>query len=442
MRSLVYLLSFLLCTNVNAATSSISFFHGQQHSNSIASKSLLKVDVFYYRDFPYRQHYAHRGMNGCIKMPAAGIVRCKEVISLLREENTINNWLRIQNKKGYLPLTMKASGIINTVGHISKITSAGFSSVNKKTADVNSPYRPATGIFIRHVTDVRQYTFKNIKTNVVFSVKATPEHPVYSVNRQAFIPVSHLSTEDYLLSEDGQKIHLICPQGLKNSCGVSFNKGGITSVYNVETSQRHTYFVQSEKLLVHNCDNNMRKVSMGQDTGKKADVSKSDKNNYPSQGKVRLVLRAKSIKKPVLTGEEYTVQEVLEARDKVRSKSFSLYSRVNVRGLSADSKGGVKMRTLAVIDHEGSVAPYSSLENLSLDNGRLMNDSMPVTENLSNFNFTKEIMTQGAINVGYYTMQAAGGTLMVVGGIGLIFALFAYGLYGTFYCGPYNGYCF
>ena len=440
MRSLVYLLSFLLCINVNAATSSISFFHGQQHSNSLASKSLLKVDVFYYRDFPYRQHYAHRGMNGCIKMPAAGIVRCKEIISLLREENTINNWLRIQNKKGYLPLTMKASGITNTVGHISKITPVGFSSVNKKTADVNSPYRPATGIFIRHVTDVRQYTFKNIKTNVVFSVKATPEHPVYSVNRQAFIPVSHLSTEDYMLSEDGQKIHLICPQGLKNSCGVSFNKGGITSVYNVETSQRHTYFVQSEKLLVHNCDNNMRKVSMGHDTGEKADVPKSSQNERPDKGKVLLVISESNIKYngvTFLTGEEYTVREVIGFRSKVRSENISLYSRV---GCFHGKTGVKKMKVLAVMDYEGSVAPYSSLDHLSLDHGKLMNDFEPVTEKLNNFNFGKEIRTQNIKTVGYNIMDAGEKTIYFLG-MAVVVTLSAAGFmaYGAM-CG-YSG-CF
>ena len=442
-RLFIFLLSLSLFLNTGAANASVSFKQGQKHNESVISENLLKVNLFYYKDFPYRQSYVNQEIKGCIKMPARGIVHCKEFISLIRSKNKVNNWLRVQHEKGYMPLTRQEFGISNSQGHINKVAPVYFSSINKKLGNVSSLYMPATGIFIRHVPAVREYTFKNIKTNVVFSVKATPEHPVYAANRQGFIPISQLLPGDHLLSENGQKIELICPQGVNNGCGVSFNQGGITVVYNIETSQRHTYFVQSEKLLVHNCNNDMYKSKMNEETGEKTDAPKSDKNHYPNHGRVRLVMRSQP-NKNFLSKTEYTMEEAREFRNEVRSRSSSRYSRINVLDIDGNTpKNGLKVRALAVIDSEGSVAPYSSLDDLSLYKGRLLNNSMPVTKNLSSFNFTKEIITQGAINVGYHTMQVVGGALIVVGGMVAVLGLLTYGVMSDMsYCGFYNGYCF
>ena len=253
---LVYLFFLLLCFNINAASLSVPAAEGKQYN--ITDKNLLKVDIFYYRNFPYRKSYANQEIKNCIKMPSAGIVHCKEFISLIRSKNTVNNWLRRSVKGNCFNLPSKEFGVKHTLGCISKITPIDFLSADKKINSTDSFSVAATGLFIRHVLDVRKYTFKNVGTHMVFSVKATPEHPVYSVSRHTFVPVSQLLPEDVLLSENGNKIHLLCRhginQGIKNGCGIPVNKGGITSVYNLEAGYRHTYFVQNENLLVHNCN--------------------------------------------------------------------------------------------------------------------------------------------------------------------------------------------
>ena len=389
MRSFIFLFSLFLCMNSYPADSSIHFNQGRQYNKSVISENLLKVNIFYYKDFPYRQRYADHKIKGCIKRPAEGIVRCKEFISLIRPENKVNNWLRLQHEKGYLPLTLKEFGITNIQGHINKVTPADISSVNNKIDKVSSPYVPATGIFIRHVPDVREYTFKNIKTNVIFSVKVTPEHPVYSVNRQAFVPVSQLLPEDQLLSENGQKIQLLCRQGVKKYCGAPFNnEGGITSVYNIEASQRHTYFVQSEKLLVHNCNYGTHDEDPGQDIGEKVDILKN---------RVRFVVKGSSggdDRGAFLSEKEYTLEKAMEYRNRIRRMHNTPYVRVRA--------GDERMKLVAVMDYQGSVAPYSRLEDLSLQDGKLTKDFLMVKEKLDDFNFTKEILTQGVVNMAYH----------------------------------------
>ena len=374
MRLFVYLLSSLLCTNVNAATSSISFFHGQLHNNRVVAENMLKIDIFYYRNFSYRQRYAHQEIKGCIKIPARGIVRCKESVSLIRPESQVNGWLHSQYEKGYLPLTMKSFGVTNTVGHINKVTPVGFLSVNKKMDNLKSPYVPATGLFIRHVPDVREYTFKNIKTNVIFSVKATPEHPVYAANRRDFIPVSQLSPEDHLLSDNGDKIQLLCHyginQGIKKGCGIPFNQGGITRVYNIETSWRHTYFVQRERLLVHNCNDAPDNTIQGR--------------TY-NRDQIRLFGRRGN-------NIEFSEPMPLDSFKSIKNEKFR-----NSPGLSFINREGEKVEIAGAVDSENYIGHYSELDDLYVRNGRLLKGrffSMPVEDKLDDFNFNDEFSSK------------------------------------------------
>ena len=357
MRSFIFLFSLSLCMNSYPADSSIHFNQGRQYNKSVVSENLLKVNIFYYKDFPYRQRYANHKIKGCIKMPAEGIVRCKEFISLMRPENKVNNWFYLQHEKGYLPLTLKEFGITNVQGHINKVTPADISSVNNKIDQVNSPYVPATGIFIRHVSDVREYTFKNIKTNIVFSVKVTPEHPIYSVNRQAFVPVSQLLPEDHLLSENGQKIQLICQYGIKKDCSTYFNKGEITAVYNIEVEQRHTYFVQDEKMLVHNAC--------------KSEVKDIDKSKWPID-----VISAEPVDPEksvalVVMDEEGNI--LLEAPGSQRYALESLRDYVQISHSSSVNHDGMYIAPQSrrviygIADHKNSVIHFDYIHGISLD---------------------------------------------------------------------------
>ena len=412
-QSLAYLLYFFLCINISTATSSVSFPHEQQHNP--ASKNMLKVDVFYYKDFPYRQRYAHHEINGCIKMPATGIVRCREVISQLIKEGTMRKLLRIQNKNGYLPLTMKEFGVIDAQAHIGKVTPVKFPPINKKSATANSYYEPITKIFIRHVLHVKRYTFKNLETNVIFTVKATPGHPVYSASRQKFIPVSKLSSKDHLLSENGQKIQLLCQQGIKKDCGLPFNQGGITSVYNVEVSQRHTYFIQSERLLVHNgCE----------DTG-----------NIVMQRHIRPAVRVRTNMHGRDDKHVYIFTRFEGIKDDAHIRqSINKFTLERLRKFQKQSEGYVEIGgkekwILALMDHEGYVDAYSNLKHLSLDNGRLVNKLKPVTQKYDDFDFNAEFKTQLSslrkfqAKIAAFIVTGVGLTTVAVGGMipGLIY---------------------
>ena len=364
-RFLIFFLSASLCGNSNAIASSAPFSPVQRHA-APPGAARLKVDIFYYRDFPYRQNDVNQKTEGCINIPASGIVRCKELISLLRSEGTVSNWLGIQKEKGYLALTQEPG---EARAHISKVTPLVFPEVNpinKNTDLAASPYAQVTGLFIRHVLNVRRYTFKNLATNTVFFVKATPEHPVYSVNRHAFIAISALLPEENLLSSAGDRIRLLCPQGIKNSCGTIADRGKITRVYNIETSQRHTYFVQGEKLLVHNCDGKDKNQSMFSDehNGENEQIDQSaDNRAHPfKKDKVRLVTAPYSdrdLRYLQVTPSEHSLPEVLKTK---RNNAGEMEIK------QGDSF--TRFRVIGIMDYQDHVAPYS--KRLLLEDGILL----------------------------------------------------------------------
>ena len=341
----------------------------QNDHASVNTTGLLKVNIVYYRDFPYKKNYANQPFKNCITLSKAGIIRCKEQVSLLRPAKIVKGWLHTRNKKGYLPFALKKYGITTVKAHITEvmpvgIRPAGITSVkpahkNKNSNMLTSPYAPVTGIFIRHALDVSQYTFKNLITKVVFFVTATPDHPVYAVNRQAFIGISQLSPEDTLLSAGGEKIELVCSGSVKGGCGTAFNRGKITSVYNIETSQRHTYFVQSENMLVHNCGGKTEAES-------KPDImDASTDETVPYKESVALIVKD-MYGDFVEDGEcRYRLQTIIDLRNSGSTTRFE--SPVTARTI------------LGVIDHEGYIADYySKASSLSLnEDGRLMVSRWP-----------------------------------------------------------------
>ena len=347
---------------LNAITAFATLPLVQYNHTPVNTTGLLKADIVYYRDFPYKKSYANRQFKNCITLRGVGTVHCKELVSLLRSAKIVKSWLHTQNKKGYLPFVLKKYGITGVKAHIievkparirsAKITSANPAHKNKNSSMLTSSYVPATGIFTRHVLDVRQYTFKNLKTKVVFFVKATPNHPVYAANKRAFIGISQLSSEDTLLSARGEKIKLVCPDNVKSGCGTVFNRGKITSVYNIETSQRHTYFVQSENMLIHNCG------------GKATTEDKPDsmdpisRNNVSFRKSVALVTKNLKTGKPGEESERYELTS-LRGLIKTRDQSWNLSPMT-------------RQPILGISDHAGYVADYNRVPSLSLNkNGRL-----------------------------------------------------------------------
>ncbi|WP_440994748.1 polymorphic toxin-type HINT domain-containing protein [Cysteiniphilum litorale] len=106
--------------------------------------------------------------------------------------------------------------------------------------------------FKRYAQDVRTYTFIDEKGNIE-QINATPNHPFYVVNQQAYIAIDEVAANDVLISQLGKKIRLLCPIGKVVRCGEQFNNDGKpVLVYNLEVYQQHIYYVGRDAVLVHN----------------------------------------------------------------------------------------------------------------------------------------------------------------------------------------------
>ena len=177
------------------------------------------------------------------------ILQCREDISLLRPLDMIKAWQQEQRKIGFLSLTMDEFGIKNVHGYIKKIKSAPSDLFSAHEENMKAGI--VTGRFIRHVTDVRKYRFKNRATGKISTVFSTPNHPFYVKNKGRFIPLEAISSEDKMVQKDGQVVHMISSSPYGNHCGTHY-KDSVVSVYNLEVFRKHTYFVGQDFILVHN----------------------------------------------------------------------------------------------------------------------------------------------------------------------------------------------
>jgi hypothetical protein len=74
------------------------------------------------------------------------------------------------------------------------------------------------------------------------TITATPEHPFYAEELDAYVPAKHLSRRGCLRAESGSEVRF---EG-------SAYRAGEVPVYNIEVAVGHNYFVSQEKVLVHN----------------------------------------------------------------------------------------------------------------------------------------------------------------------------------------------
>ena len=212
---------------------------------------LKRIDIVYYIDFPWHKKYRVNIAKGCHRFflhSGSAVLRCEENMSLLRPLHMIKAWQRQQSKMGFLPLTIKEFGIKNVHGHIKKIKSISLYAL--PVHGQKTKFMTVTGMFIRHVNDVRKYHFRNRATGRISSIWSTPNHPFYLKNRGAFVPVEEISPEDEMIQKDGQIVKMNCPV-VNGKCG-NQSKDSIVPVYNLEIAQKHTYFVGKDFLLVHN----------------------------------------------------------------------------------------------------------------------------------------------------------------------------------------------
>ena len=162
---------------------------------------------------------------------------------------------------GKVTLSIPEFGIVNVMATVkaikpTQIDTRGVDWSKQKNA-------PVIGKFMRYVTDVRTYTFKD-SLGHISHINATPNHPFYVKNKHGFLAIGNVSDKDTLLGAFGSgdnyidgSVHLVCAKGKDTHCGGAFLSGGlpVVSVYNIEVCGRHVYRVGDGEVLVHNgCD--------------------------------------------------------------------------------------------------------------------------------------------------------------------------------------------
>ncbi|WP_440994393.1 polymorphic toxin-type HINT domain-containing protein [Cysteiniphilum litorale] len=107
------------------------------------------------------------------------------------------------------------------------------------------------GTFKRYAQDVRTYAFKDEKGNIE-QINATPNHPFYVVNQQAYVAIDDIEDRNELISQSGQKVRLVCFDVNQKSCGKRVSNQVPVMVYNIEVVAQHIYYVGKYNTLVHN----------------------------------------------------------------------------------------------------------------------------------------------------------------------------------------------
>ena len=241
------------------------------HRHVIISKTgrWKEVDLVYKKTLYQNLPDDSKTITECVRAyGAAGktLFKCKEHIMLLRPESVINHWLTEQLQTGYINLTIKEFGLINTPAYISAVKPAPvsqkcylplFSKSNKATTGLNrtnytTDSSCVTGTFKRHVNNAKSYTFKNLFTGRTETIHATPNHLFYVKNKHRFIALDKIAPTDELLTLSGYKMRLLCPEGKKAHCGMRWKKNNIATVYNLEVYKEHEYFAGNNKIYVHN----------------------------------------------------------------------------------------------------------------------------------------------------------------------------------------------
>ena len=227
----------------------------------LASSSLSMVDLVYFKDFSYPDAQSIPHVHGCFLLKESMsnhskkvLLRCREHMRLLRSSRQIILWRREEKRRGFI--------LLQSGDHYIKVHTASFKSHLSFTKKMHhlqtSAIGVVTGVFISHVISVNTYTVKNSQTGLTSLIHATPEHRFYVVNRHAFIPIKDIASTDRLEDSEGRDMQLICGADRNNHCGTSYNTGIPTEVFNMEVHGRHTYFVGSTNVLVHNmCNDNL-----------------------------------------------------------------------------------------------------------------------------------------------------------------------------------------
>ena len=250
-----------------------------ENSHLVTSEKLKGVDFVYYQYFPCHGLNCHRHVKGCrvvyrsaiSDLPGHRFFQCTATMQFLRPVEAVKKW---QMPDGRLPISTKKSSISNMYSRMKAIRETADNRVLLPLPEQSQ--NRVTGTFKRYVLDVRQYTFKTIKTGVISKVNATPEHLFYVMDRHRFMPVTDISSRDRLITASGERVQLLCHPGQKKHCGAPLNRGLPAAVFNFEVNRRHVYFIGNTAVMVHNmCGKDNQK-----DMKKKGEITLKDVEAY------------------------------------------------------------------------------------------------------------------------------------------------------------------
>ena len=218
--------------------------------NPYSDTSWVKLTLIYYHDIFCSEECRKYIIDGCSKITGQlNKLMCREEVQLIRPEILAETWNKRQYQQGYIDLTIKESGIEHVKAHIISIIPFIPKSPRKGSGDVSAQW--VTGLFKRHVLNVVYYTFKNINTGEISGIHATPDHEFYLKNRRTFLPVREITEKDILITGKGDNVKLV--KSNVNTGMTGDNKVNIPVLtYNLEIWKKHTYFVGSYGILVHN----------------------------------------------------------------------------------------------------------------------------------------------------------------------------------------------
>ena len=154
-------------------------------------------------------------------------------------------------------LSIPEFGIVNVLATVKGIKPTQIDTRGVDWSKQNSA--PVIGKFMRYLTDVHTYTFKD-SLGHISHINATPNHPFYVKNKHGFVAIGNVSDKDTLVGDIrsvdnhiDSAVHLVCTKGKHSHCGAAFGENRLPiPVYNFEAYRRHVYMVGSGAVLVHN----------------------------------------------------------------------------------------------------------------------------------------------------------------------------------------------
>ena len=290
------------------------------NSHLVTSEKLKEVTLSYYQYFPCHRQNCHRHVKGCRVVYRSAVsdplghrfFQCTATMRFLRPAEAVKKW---QMPDGRLPISTEQLNISNVHSRIIAIRETADNRVLLPLSKQSQ--NRVTGTFKRYVPDVRQYTFKTIKTGVISKVNATPEHLFYVTDRHRFMPVTDISSQDRLITASGEQVQLLCHPKQKKHCGAPLNRGLPAAVFNFEVNQRHVYFIGDTAIMVHNmCGNDKQKHMEKQEKMTLKDVEAYNKSYSGTLGgelfdpiSSQEIPREKALKLAIVNNRGHTVRE-------------------------------------------------------------------------------------------------------------------------------------